>query len=268
MGVFKAPKFDAQGAATAQAQANKDAAISTQLVNMVDQEGPDGSLKYSQTGENSYTDPTTGKTTVLPHFTATQTLDPLGQQAKTLEKQADVGTNQLANTLLGNASGALGTPADYSEDAIRAKTDAMVNPRLQKRFADDESALRTQLVNRGIREGSQAFNDAMLSFNQGKTDAYSSDALNSRQQAIQELGLGRDRAINEIGALLGTGQIAAPNFVSTPRANIDAAPIAALMQQQAQMKTSANNAAMGGIFGLGSGLLQATGSYFSPRTRR
>ncbi len=265
MGVFKTPKFDAAGAATAQAQANKDAAISTQLINMVDQEGPDGSLKYTQTGQKSYTDPTTGKTQILPSFTATQTLDPLGMEAKTLEKQADVGTNRLANTLLGNASGALGTPADYSEDAIRAKTDAMVNPRLQKRFADDESALRTQLVNRGIREGSQAFNDAMLSFNQGKTDAYSSDALNSRQQAIQELGLGRDRAINEIGALLGTGQIAAPNFVSTPRANIDAAPIAALMQQQAQMKAASQNAMMGGIFGLGSSLIGAGSKMYAGR---
>lgn len=265
MGVFKTPKFDAAGAAAAQGQANKDAAISTQLINMVDQEGPDGSLKYTQTGERSYTDPTTGKITKLPSFLATQTLDPLGQEAKTLEKQADVGTNKLANTLLGNASGALGTPADYSEDAIKSKTDAMVNPRLNKRFADDEAALRTQLINRGMREGSEGFNDAMLSFNQGKTDAYSSDALNSRQQAIQELGLGRDRAINEIGALLGTGQIAAPNFVSTPRANIEAAPIAALMQQQAQMKQSANNAALGGMFGLGGAVLGAGAKMYAGR---
>lgn len=265
MGIFKAPKFDAQGAATAQAQANKDAAISTQLINMVDQEGPDGSLKYTQTGSRSYTDPTTGKVSTLPSFTATQTLDPLGAEAKMLEKKADVGTNQLANTLLGNASSMLGTPADYSEDAIRARTDAMINPRLSKRFADDEAALRTSLTNRGIREGSQQFNDAMLSFNQGRNDAYSSEALASRQQAIQELGLGRDRAINEIGALLGTGQIAAPQFVSTPRTNIEAAPIASLMAQQAQMRAQSNNAALGGLFGLGGSLIGAGAKLYTGR---
>lgn len=257
MGVFKTPKQpDPVATANAQASANRDAATGTQLINMVDQVTPDGTLKYTQDGTTSYVG-SDGKTVTMPKFTATTTLDPLSAEANTLQKQADVGTNRLANTLLGNASGALGTPADFSEDAIKARTDAMVNPRLSKRFADDEAALRTQLINRGIREGSQAFNDAMLSFDQGKTDAYSSEALNNRQQAIQEIGLGRDRAVNEIGALLGTGQISAPQFVSTPRTNIEAAPIAQLISQNYQNRLAGHNAMLGGLFGLGGAALGA-----------
>lgn len=268
MGVFKTPKQpDPVATANAQAGANRDAATSTQLINMVDQVTPDGSLRYTQDGTTSYTD-ASGKVVTMPKFTATTTLDPLSSEANTLQKQADVGTNRLANTLLGNAQGTLSAPADYSEDAIRARTEAMINPRLADRFTKDEDATRTNLINRGVREGSQAWNDAMLSFNQGKTDAYSQEALANRQQAIQEIGLGRDRTVNEIGALLGTGQINAPQFVSTPRANVDAAPIASLIMQNAANRTSSHNAMLGGLFGLGGSLLGAAGNYFSPRTRR
>ena len=257
MGVFKTPKQpDPVATANAQAGANRDGATSSQLINMVDQVTPDGTLKYSQDGTTSFVD-STGKTVNMPKFTATTTLDPLSAEANTLQKQADVGTNRLANTLLGNAQSTLGTPADYSEAAIKARTDAMINPRLADRFAKDEAATRTDLINRGVREGSDAFNNAMLSFNQGKTDAYLSDALGSRQQAIQEIGLGRDRTVNEIGALLGTGQISAPQFVSTPRANVEAAPIAQLINQNYQNRLSGANARMGGLFGLGGSLLSA-----------
>lgn len=265
MGVFKTPKQpDPVSTANAQAAANRDAATSTQLINMVDQITPDGSLRYTQDGTTSYVD-ASGKTVTMPKFTATTTLDPLSAEANTLQKQADVGTNRLANTLLGNAQTMLASPADYSEAAIKARTDAMINPRLADRFGKDEAALKTDLINRGVREGSQAFNDAMLSFNQGKTDAYSNEALNARQQAIQEIGLGRDRTVNEIGALLGTGQISAPQFVSTPRANIEAAPIAQLISQNAANRTSAANARMGGLFGLGGSLISAGSRMYSGR---
>lgn len=266
MGIFKTPKQpDPYTTASAQAGANRDGAISSQMINMVDQYTPDGTLTYKRVGEDSYVD-SQGKTVTQPRFAATTELSPLAQQAKTLEQQADVGTNSLANTLLNNAGASLGTPTDYSEAAIKARTDAMVNPRLADRFGKDEAALRTQLINRGMREGTEGFNDAMLSFNQGKSDAYSSEAINNRQQAIQEMGLGQDRAINQIGALLGTGQVSAPQFVSTPRANVDAAPIASLISQNYQNKLSSSNARMGGLFGLGGSLISggaklATGGF-------
>lgn len=263
MGIFKTPKApDPYASAAAQAGANRDGAIATQLVNMIDQETPDGNLTYTKNGTRTYFDTTANKDVTLDTYKATQTLNPTQQAAKDQEQQVDLKTNTLAGQLLGNAQGQLATPADFSDAAIKAKTDAMINPRLADRFSRDEAALRTQLINRGMREGTQGFNDAMLSFNQGKSDAYSSEGLNNRQQAIQELGMGRDRAINEIGALMGTGQIASPQFTSTPRANVDATPIAQLINDNYKSRVSNANARMGGLFGLGGSLISA-GSKFA-----
>lgn len=265
MGIFKTPKQpDPIAMSQAQAGANRDGAISSQMINMVDQNGPSGeSLRYTRTGEDSFVD-STGKTVTQPRFLATTTLNPTQMAALNQEQTLDLNTNTLANRVVGNASGALSSPFDYSEDAIKSRTDAMINPRLADRFGKDEAALRTQLVNRGVREGSEAFNDAMLSFNQGRTDAYSSEALSNRQQAIQELGLGRDRAINEATALGGMQQIAPTQFVSTPRANVDAAPIAQLISHNAANRASSHNAMLGGLFGLGGSLIGAGSKAFFP----
>jgi hypothetical protein len=141
----------------------------------------------------------------------------------------------------------------------------MINPRLMQRFGQDETKLKESLLNRGMREGSQGFNDAMLSFNQGKNDAFSQEALSNRQQALQEIPLARNQVLNEINALNGSQQITGPSFVSTPRANVQPADyqgaanasIAAMngMQQQ-------KNANMGAIAGLIGGGIQAAGSAY------
>lgn len=258
MGIFKTPKQpDPYATAAAQAGANRDGAIASQLINMVDQDTPDGSLTYTQNGTRSYYDSTAGRNIDLPSYVAKTTLNPTQMAAKDQEQQVDLKTNTLANQLVGNASSGLETPADFSNEAIAAKTSAIINPRLADRFAKDEEALRTNLINRGMREGTQGFQDEMLAFTQGKNDAYSSEALNNRQQAIQEIGLPRDRVINELGALLGTGQIAQPQFASTPKSSVDAAPIASLIQQNYQNKMTGRNAMLGGMFGLAGAALGA-----------
>jgi hypothetical protein len=249
MGVFKAPKPpDPYATATAQGAANKEAGVTSAEMSMIDQITPDGNLTYKSLGKT-----TSGN----PRWQAITELNPIMQEAKTYEQMADRDTNRLATTVLGNAQELLSKPVSYDEESIKARTDRMINPRLADRFQKDESSLRNNLINRGIREGSQQFNDAMLSFNQGKTDAYSSEALNSRQQALQELGMEQREAINTIGALLGTGQISAPQFVSTPRTNVEAAPIAQLINSNYQSKVQRNNAMLGGLFGLGGSLLSA-----------
>lgn len=259
MGVFKTPKAPDPGAvASAQAGANQDGAVASQLVNAIDQVTPDGNLSYAQNGEWSFTD-STGARRTIPRLTATQTLNATQQQAKNYEQQADLGTNRLATTLLGNAQGALGQPADFSEANIKAKTDSMINPRIEDRFNRDRAALETSLINRGIRQGSQQYTDALGDFERSRNDAFTQEGLANRQQAIQELGMSRDRSINEIGALLGTGQIQTPQFTATPRAQIDAAPIGQYMMQNYQNRVSNANARMGGLFGLAGQVVGAAG---------
>jgi hypothetical protein len=260
MGIFKQPK-QPDPAATAKAQSgiNQDAAVATQLTNAIDQYTPDGNVTWAQDGDWTYTD-STGQTRTVPRLSSTQTLNPTQQAAKDFEQQADLGTNKLAVTLLGNAQGMLGSPTDYSEGSIKSKTDAMVNGRLDDRFSRDRAALETAMANRGIKQGSQAYTDALTDFEKGRTDAFQQEALANRQQAITELGMPQRDVINNIGALLGTGQVSAPQFVQTPRANVAAPDYSGMVYQNYANKVSGNNALMGGLFGLGGSLIRTFGS--------
>lgn len=260
MGIFKSPKApDPAATAAAQSAQNRDAAVATQLTNAVDQYTPDGNTTWAQDGNWSYVG-ADGNTVNIPKLKSVQTLNPLQQEAKTYEQQADRDTNKLATTLLGNAQGMLGTPTDYSESAIRARTDAMINPRLEQRFTRDRSALETALAQRGIKQGSQAYSAALGDFEKGRTDTLSQEALSNRQQAITEQGMGQRDAVNMIGALLGTGQIANPQFVQTPKANVAAPDYAGMVYQNYQNKVAQQNAMMGGLFGLGGSIIGAAGN--------
>ncbi len=231
----------AQQGAQQQAAANREAAIAGTEMSMVNQNTPFGNLSYQQTGTSSNGNPL---------YTATQTFDPVTQRAVDAQKRVDYKTNELAESQADRANSMLGSNADFSDGAVAAKVQGMINPRLSRRFDQEETKLRDSLINRGLREGSQGFKDAMLSFNEGKTDAYSTEALNNRQQALQEIALPRNQVLNEISSLLGTQQIGQPQFVSTPQTRVQpgdfqgaaAQSIAAMngMQQQ-------KNAALGGI---------------------
>ena len=62
----------------------------------------------------------------------------------------------------------------------------------------------------------------------------------------------RNQPINEIAALLGTGQVTQPNFVSTQMPSIPTVDRAGLEQQNYASRLNAYNqrqATMGGIFG-------------------
>jgi hypothetical protein len=271
------PPPDPVATARAQGAENRSAAIATNVLNMVDQETPDGGLTYSRVGEETLWDPQTGFTTI-PRYKATQTLNPTQLEARQSEQRVDRETNMLAEQLLGNARSVLNTPTDYSEGAIASRTAQMVNPRLDERFARDRTSLETALINRGIRQGSQAYTDALTDFEKGRTDAFTQEGLANRQQAIQELGLGQRDVINSIGALLGTGQIGAPQFTTTPKSNIAAPDYAGMVYKNhdlamdawkfnQQQRAQSSGSAMGGLFGLGGSLIGLGGRAFFPGTR-
>ncbi|MGL5011793.1 MAG: tail fiber domain-containing protein [Paracoccaceae bacterium] len=240
----------AQQGATQQAAANREAAIAGTEMSMVNQISPNGTLTYNQTGTSANNNPI---------YTATTTYDPVTQRALDAEKRLDYKTNEASEGLIDRArAGILGQNLDISDTAINAKVQGMINPRLGQRFAQDESRLKDSLINRGMREGSQGFNDAMLSFNQGKTDAYTQEGLANRQQAIQEIVLPRNQLINETSGLAGMQQIQGPQFVNTPQTSVAPADY----QRVAEAQISAQNAgqqrrqsAYGGLFSaIGSGI--------------
>lgn len=243
---------------TAQAQSgmNIDTAIAQQLVNMTDQTGPDGGLSYSQNGFNTYTD-SNGRTVRIPRFTATQTLSESGQRLHDINAQGQENLATLSRDQSARLGGLLDRPVDLNNEAVEARLFDLGSKRLTPQMARDEDAMRTRLINSGIRQGSDAWNTEMDDFNQRKNDAFNQLALGGRAQSIQEILTERNQPLNEITALMSGSQVSQPNFVGTPQSSVGGVDYAGMVKNnydaqvaQQQMKNANNQALMGGLFGL------------------
>lgn len=139
-----------------------------------------------------------------------------------------------------------GTGQDM-DDAMYNKQKARLDPRINQEQAD----LQSQLANQGIFSGSDAYNREFANFGRYKTDAYgqaSNDAMmqglqfsnqqrgqqfneagaqaqlanSGRQQDIQERSFLRNIPLNDVAALMGTGQVNIPQFGQVPQTGIAA----------------------------------------------
>lgn len=248
--------------AKAQTASNKATAITQAQLNNYDQIGPDGNKTYQQTG--TYDDGT-------PKFTQTTTLSAPNQQIYdtnlgTKQNIAQIGKDQSAK--IGSL---LGTNINLDNDATEARLFDLGSKRLDPMFARNEDALRTRLTNQGIQPGSAAWNAEMTQFQQGKNDAFDQLALTGRGQAVQEALTERNQPINEISALMSGSQVSQPTFSATPSTGVAGTDVAGITQnaynaanQQYQTQMSQNNAAMGGMFGLGGTVLGGAMKYGLP----
>ena len=266
---------DPAATARAQSQANRETAIAQANINMINQVTPFGRLEYTQRGTAA--DGT-------PQYTATQTLSPQQQAIANEQEAAALAYGQTGNQLMGRVRNMLGTPVDISsfgaaptyDNAFRdAQRDAML-ARLQPQIDRDRAALETRLANQGIGAGSAAWQTEMDQFQRGLNDMRLATDIQAGNIAGQEYGrmrtarndlineayLPRTQEQNALAALLSGAQVQGPQFVNTPQTGVQgtdvAGPIA--MQYQGQLagwnaQNQANNAAMGGLFGLaGAGL--------------
>lgn len=243
---------------TAQAQTamNKDTALAQNILNMTNQVTPEGSISYRQSGEIPYYD-SAGNLTALPQFTATTTYSPAQQKIYDIGLQTETNIAKIGRDQSSRIGELLGKPVDLSNEATEARLYDLGSKRLDPRFAQEEEALRTRLVNQGLRPGTAAYDAAYNNFSQSKNDAYNQLVLNGRAQAVQEALTERNQPINEITALLSGSQVSQPNFVGTPQAQVAGTDYAGLVQsnyatqmQQYNNQVSSNNAMMGGLFGL------------------
>lgn len=216
---------------------------------MTDQQSPYGSLTYNQTGVNSYIDSLTGKTVTVPKFTAVQTLSPQQQAILDQTQAAELNLGSIANERSGFLKDYLAKPFDVNA-ATEAKINQLGAARLDPRFAQEQEALRSQLISSGIRPGTAAYSSALNDFNQAKNDAYNQLALTGRQQAFQEASYERNQPLNEIGALLSGAQVQGPQFVNTPQTQVGGVDYTGLVNQQYQSKLANQQAKLGGLFGL------------------
>lgn len=280
----KAPAApDYAAAAKEQGVANTNSAIATNFLNQANQVGPTGSLTYSYDQEGGYTLP---DGTVIPRTTATTTLSP--EQQKLYDQQTGISTqlNDLASQGIGYVGQTVGQPVDQSalpgmtgtldrtqfrdgtggEDytAHRDRITAAMMERMQPSIDRDRERLRTQMVNQGITQGSEAYGTEQETFNRGVNDqrlaallagdqeqqmywdqdqrglenynraqegnfsqglASGQFANQARSQAIQEQDYFRNQPLNMLNALRSGNQVSMPIFGNvTAGSNIQPAP--------------------------------------------
>ncbi len=235
--------------AQAQAAANKETAVAQYGLNATNQNTPQGSLTYKQVG--TWEDGT-------PRFEATTALNQ-GEQGiydtgvATRQNVANIGRDQSAR--IGEL---LSKPVNINNEATEARLMDLGSKRLDPRFAREGAALETNLINRGIRPGSKAYETMHTQFDQGKNDAYNQLLLNGRGQAVQEALTERNQPINEITALMSGSQVSQPGFTNTPTPGVAPTDVIGAQQQslnqqnvgyQAQLQQ--NQGLMNGLFGLG-----------------
>lgn len=242
------PAPDPAATAAAQSQMNRETAITQAQMNMIDQVGPDGSLKYTQTG--TWSDGT-------PRYLATQSLSDSGERINNINNQTEENIATIGRDQSARIGELLSSPVNLDNKAVEDRLWELGSSRLTPQFAKDEEALRTRLANSGVQAGSAAWNSEFERLTQAQTDARNQLLLNGRGQAIQEILTERNQPINEITALLNGSQVSQPNFVNTPQTQVagtdylGAVNSAYQGQMQAyQQKVASNNAMMGGLFGL------------------
>jgi hypothetical protein len=279
------PATDPSRVAQAQGQANAETAITQAYLNNVNQNTPYGNLNYNVTGHTNVG----GRD--VPRFTASQDLSPAGQRLLDTNMATTQGTADLARQYVGRIGDATRQPFSYeglpnapvyNEDYRKQQLGA-IQQRAQPQMDRDRANLEQRLADQGVGMQDPAYRTAMDQYSRGVNDfrlgadiqagnsasqQYGLEA-NTRDRAIQEMTNLRSQPINEVAALLGTGSgVQNPNFVSTPQTQV--APtdvVGAYGQQQAadlqryQIGQSGQNAAMGGLFGLGGSAIMAGGMF-------
>lgn len=259
----KAPApTDPRETSAASTGTNVSTAIANAWLGNINEYGPDGSTRVEQRGTQSIYDPYTDKTYEIPTFDRYTELSPEQQAIKQQQDAASLNLATLGNDLSGTLGQQLTGNFKLGNEEVESRLFDLGSRRLDPAFAKQEEALRTRLLNSGIREGSSAWNSEMERMQQGKNDAYNQLLLQGRGQASQELLTEDNQRINQISALLSGGQVSQPNFMGANMptipttdnagiiANYDNQRMQAWQAQQAQ-----TGSLFGGLLGLGSRLI-------------
>lgn len=264
MGKKKAPKPpNPYQVASAQGAADRGTAEYNRLMNMVDQEGPDGSLDYVRDGFDSYVDPVSKQTVKVPRYKAVTTLSSGQQVIKDASDAAKANNARTAQSLSGKLSG---TPLDLDtgvEDWLFGLGRKRLDPRLKEMRATAE----TDAINRGIRPGSDAYDRLMRGVGEAENDAYNQLALTGRGQAVNEVMSKRRFDIDEILGLMGGAPVGSPNagFVPVAQTNTPGVDLAGLINSNYQSKLDAWNTKQAAMKEMVGGLFGLAGKYYQYR---
>lgn len=230
------------------------------------------------------------------NWTQTVKLSPEMQALLDQQNKLQMGLFDAQNAAAGRVNETMGQGFDMSQlpsagsvyDPTLATNNAadLIMQRMNPDLDRQQEALRAQLANQGITQGSAAYNTAMGQFGQQRNDALAQAQLQgiglgmqqqgmqfgqsqqARQQAMSEQAFLRNLPLNELNALRTGNQVSMPQFPGfAQQATTGGADMlgAANAGYQAQLGAyNADQAAsgnmLGGLFGIGSGLLQGAGA--------
>lgn len=248
--------------AIAQGAANKDAALQTAQASNPNITNPYGTQRVGWT----YDPGTQGWS---PNVT--QSLSPVGQQRFDQEQRINLGLGDLGEQGLGYVQNTLDSPFDTSAlpkrsvDAGQTAQDAILS-RVEPQIKQDREALRTQLYNQGISEGStEAWDNAQRPQMQRENDMRMQAALQgiqvgdtARNQAIQEQSFLRNEPLNTLNAVRSGAPVGIPQFQGWQGSQVAASPVFNAAQAQGMfdvnkygIQAGGSNNMMQGLFGIG-----------------
>lgn len=256
-GAPKAP--DPWETAAAQGQWNSFTAQQQQLLNMVDQITPWGTLTYDQIGTTKLVGPD-GKTYKIPRYLATQELSP-GQQA--IFERTQAAQQNLADIAQEQSEwlkGYLNEPFEFTNRDAETWAWDLASPRILQQQEQSEQALRTRLLNMGLRPGTTAWDAEMTRHSQANNDQLNQLALTGRQMAFNEALAMRNQPLNELIGLMSGTQVQNPNatYAQVPQATVANVPYSDMVWKNYNAELQAYNSSMnalGGLFGLGASFL-------------
>jgi hypothetical protein len=286
------PAPDYAGAAVAQGASNLESARATAKLSNPNTYTPYGTQLVSYDG-----DVPTIRQTLTPQ--AQQTLEAEQRVQTSLANLGEKGT-QMASTVLDKPF-AFGGPAvqtglDTSNIArmpVNAGTTGQeaIMSRLEPSLARARTTTETNLVNQGLRPGTEAYDNAIRSLGEQETDQRTQAVLQginldtaanaqgynqalqggqfantAQQQALAQAIQSRQMPLNEITALMSGSQIQNPQFQAYQGANVAAAPTFAATQAQGafdansyNQQVAAQNANTAGLYSLGGSAMRAFG---------
>jgi len=286
------PSPDYAGAATAQGAANLESARATAKLSNPNIYSPYGSQLVSYEGD-------------IP--TVTQTLTPTAQKTVEAQQGVQYSLANLGQKGADTASTVLNKPFNFGGPAVQTSLDTSgiakmpvnagmtgqeaIMQRLEPSLAKQRVSTETQLINQGLRPGTEAYNNAINLLGQQENDARTqavTQGLNldlganqqgftqavqsgqfgntAQQQALAEAIQQRQMPLNEITALMSGSQIQNPQFGAYQGATVAPAPIMQGAVAQGQFNQNAantaaaqQNAGLSGLFSLGGSALQGAG---------
>lgn len=260
--------------AGAQSAANIDAARETAALNRLNEITPYGSVSYQSSGNAA-----APYSRVISLNPAEQRL--LDTQRGTEQKLADTTTQVIDRVApdLATPFSLEGLPnAPIANADERQRIEAALMERMRPSLDQQRNQLQTRLSNMGFDVNSEGYRNALDEANRTENDARLAVIgqggnemsrlfgleQSARQQALQEAVLQRNQPLNEIAALLGTGQVTSPQFGAVPQVGVAPADLTGGFAQQYQGQLSAYNqnqanrqATTSGLFGLGASALGA-----------